>query len=348
MHQHKTILMYKLIIGVDVSKVSIDMTALQVNMGVDIHDSFLNKALGFRTFESWFKQFNVSPEETLVCMEHTGLYIVSLCDFLRSKGFNFSVVNPLHIKRSMGLQRVKNDKRDSWLIAQYASKFTDQLPINLLEEKDLLALKMLNAHRERLLKQILSIEKVRLELKDTLEQGLIKEVVKDNEMIVKVVKQKLKKVEESIRELIKSDDQMYCNYELIRSVPGVGEQVATHMILCTYNFSRITDPRKFGSYAGVVPNSYESGTSLRGKPRVSPFANKKMKSLLHMAALTAIKRDGDLKKYYERKVAEGKSKMSVINAVRNKLIHRMYSVIKRQTPYYNQPVINVKEALVLS
>jgi len=67
-----------------------------------------------------------------------------------------------------------------------------------------------------------------------------------------------------------------------------------------------------------------------------------------MAALTAVKRDGDLKAYYERKQEEGKSKMSVLNAVRNKLVHRMYSVIRRQTPYFNQPVINMKKALVKS
>ena len=340
--------MYKLIIGIDVSKVSIDATALEQETQKYCHDSFLNKSLGFKSFERWFNQFNVSPEETLVCMEHTGLYIVSLCDFLRRKGFNFSVVNPLHIKRSMGLQRVKSDKRDSYIIAQYASKFTDQLPINVLEDKDMLALKMLNSHRERLLRQVLALEKVTKELTDTLEKDLIKEILKDNASLLKILKTKLKKVEGMIREKIKSHAQMDCNYELIRTIPGIGEQVATHMILCTYNFSRLTDPRKFGSYAGVVPNSYESGTSLKGKPRVSPFANRKMKSLLHMAALTAVKRDGDLKQYYERKVAEGKSKMSVLNAVRNKLIHRMYSVIKRQTPYFNQPVIDVKKELVLS
>ena len=340
--------MYKLIIGVDVSKGSIDMTSIEGKDGSTSHDSFLNKGLGFKTFESWFKNFQVEPEETLVCMEHTGLYIVSLCDYLRRKGFKFSVVNPLHIKRSMGLQRVKTDKRDSLIIAQYAQKFTDQLPINVLEEKEMLKLKMLNAHRERLLKQILAIGKVNLELTDTLDKKMIKEIVKDNEAVLKVLKEKQRKVEASILEMIESNDQMNRNYELIRTVPGVGEQVAINMILCTYNFSRITDPRKFGSYAGVVPNAHESGTSLKGRSRVSHFANKKMKSLLHMAALTAVKRDGDLKAYYERKQAEGKSKMSVINAVRNKLVHRMYSVIKRQTPYFNQAVINVKKDLVES
>jgi transposase len=211
--------MYKLVIGVDVSKGSIDMTGIMVEDGTTNHDSFLNKSLGFKCFERWFCKFGMQTEETLVCMEHTGLYIVSLCDFLRRKGFAFSVVNPLHIKRSMGLQRVKSDKRDSLIIAQYAQRFMDQLPINVLEEAEMLKLKMLNAHRERLLKHILALEKVSLELTDTLDKSLIKEIVKDNTSIVKKVRSKLKKVEAAIREMIEEHQQMNRNYELIRTIP---------------------------------------------------------------------------------------------------------------------------------
>lgn len=340
--------MYKLIIGVDVSKGTLDMTAILPEEGLKKHDSFLNKQLGFKTFMNWVDQFKILPSETLVCMEHTGLYIVSLCDYLRRKGFVFSVVNPLQIKRSMGIQRIKSDKRDSLVIAQYAQKFTEDLALNEFESKALMKLKMLNSHRTRLLKQVLATEKINGELESTLDKELIKEIIKDNVAVLKVLKKQLKRIEQSIHELIREQPLVRSNYELIQSVPGVGPQVALHMILYTHNFQRITDPRKFGSYAGVVPHAYQSGTSIRGRDRVSPFANRKMKSLLHMGALTAVKRDGDLKQYYERKVEEGKAKMSVINAVRNKLVHRMYSVIRRQTPYFNQPVINMKKELVES
>jgi len=340
--------MYKLIIGVDVSKGSLDMTALSPEKGTKDHDSFLNKSLGFESFSDWFEGFGVKPEETLVCMEHTGLYIVSLCDYLKKNGFVFSVVNPLQIKRSMGIQRVKTDKKDSWIIAQYASKFTEDLPLSELPERELMKLKMLTAHRERVLKQILNIEKVSGELEYTMENDLISEIIEDHKEVLQVLKVQLKKVEKMIVDHIHDQPMVLKNYELIQSVPGVGVQVAMHMILCTHNFQRITDPRKFGSYAGVVPNAHESGTSLRGKARVSPFANKKMKSLLHLGALTAIKYDSDLKAYYERKVDEGKPKMSVINAVRNKLIHRMYSVVRRGTPYFNQAAIKPKKELVES
>lgn len=91
--------------------------------------------------------------------------------------------------------------------------------------------------------------------------------------------------------------------------------------------------RKFACYSGIAPFEYRSGISIRGRTRVNPMANKKMKRYLHKASLTGIKLDEELKKYYERKVAEGKNKMSVLNAVRNKLLARVFAVVNRGFVY---------------
>ncbi|UFH54494.1 transposase [Spirosoma sp. KNUC1025] len=105
------------------------------------------------------------------------------------------------------------------------------------------------------------------------------------------------------------------------------------MLIFTGNFTRFDDPKKLASYAGDAPFAYESGTSVRGRTEVSQMANMKLKHLLHMAALGAVRVEGELKAYFERKVAAGKRKMSVYNAVRNKLVHRMMAVMERRTPY---------------
>ena len=97
--------------------------------------------------------------------------------------------------------------------------------------------------------------------------------------------------------------------------------------------NRLTDSRKLACYSGVAPFVYESGTSIRGRTGVSKFANNELKKVLHMAAISSVKHNPDLKQYFQRKVLEGKNKMSVINAVRNKLLHRVVAVIKRGTPY---------------
>lgn len=339
---------YKLVIGVDISKRTLDVTGIK-SLSKDFpHDSFLNEKLGFKSFQKWMNGFAVKPEDVLVCMEHTGFYMLSFCTFLQSIGIDFSVVNPLQIKRSMGIQRVKTDKKDSTVIALYASKFTEDLPIGQIPKNELLQLKVLAAHRERLLKQKQAIEKINKELIHTLDKKMVAVIIKDNLAILKLLKEQFKKIEKSISMLIAETPIFHFNYELMKSIPGVGSQIALYVLLFTHNFDRIKDPRKFGSFSGVVPNSRASGTSIKGRDRVSPYSNKKMKSLLNFGALTAIKFDNELKTYYNRKVKEGKSKMSVINAVRNKLVHRIYGVVKRGTPYINRPVFISEKKLVLS
>jgi transposase len=137
----------------------------------------------------------------------------------------------------------------------------------------------------------------------------------------------------TIEELIGKDQELQINYDLVRSVLGIGFVTAIHFLIATENFSRFDNPRKFACYAGVAPFEHKSGSSIKGKTRISHLANKKIKSLLTMAAYSAIIHDPGLKAKYEQKLKEGKAKMSALNVIRFKLIERIFDVIKRQTPY---------------
>jgi transposase len=148
-------------------------------------------------------------------------------------------------------------------------------------------------------------------------------------------------IEKEISLLIKQDPGLKQLFELLTSIPGIGTVVAVNMIVVTDEFQKFDDPNKFSCYAGVVPFANRSGTSIKGKWKVSHLANKKIKMLLHLAAMSAITVKGELQEYYKRKVAEGKNKMSVINAIRNKLIHRIFAVIKRLTPYQKNLQIEI-------
>ena len=106
-----------------------------------------------------------------------------------------------------------------------------------------------------------------------------------------------------------------------------------NVIIATGEFTRITDTKKFACYAGVAPFEHTSGSSIRGKTRVSKMANMAMKKLLHLAAISAIQYCEEIKTYYERKVLAGKNRMSVINAVRNKLITRIFMCVKQERIY---------------
>ena len=148
-------------------------------------------------------------------------------------------------------------------------------------------------------------------------------------------------VNEEMDAVIRSNETLSRQMELLESVEGVGKVVALNMIVCTEAFTRFDDPRKFNCFAGLAPCfaglapfSYTSGSSLHSRARVSHRADKTMKRLLHLAAVSVIrKKEGELKAYYERKVAEGKNKMATINAIRAKIVARMFAVIRKNQFY---------------
>jgi len=136
-----------------------------------------------------------------------------------------------------------------------------------------------------------------------------------------------------IKKLILSDDKLNKTVGLVTSVIGIGKITALHLTIFTNFFTRYDNPKQLACYCGVVPFEYTSGDSIFRKSRVHPMANRTLKKHLHMSALAAINHDPDIREYFQRKVAEGKNKMLVVNNVRNKLVHRVCAVIKRQEPY---------------
>lgn len=151
-------------------------------------------------------------------------------------------------------------------------------------------------------------------------------------MIV-AMKTEIERIENAILTIIKENEELRSSFELITTIKGIGFIVATYLIVYTHNFTRFDSWRKFACYSGIAPFDYQSGTSVHGRSKVSSIANKQMKRLLHLAALCAIHTDSELKEYYWRRQIEGKTKMSTINIVRNKLIARVFAIIKRGTPY---------------
>ncbi len=157
--------------------------------------------------------------------------------------------------------------------------------------------------------------------------------------LIKALSEEIKAVETAIKALLKQDEVLDNNYNLLVSIKGVGFVTAVYMLAYTDNFSKFLNSRKFSCYAGLAPFEHSSGTSIKGRKRVSHFANKKAKRLLNLAASVAIQHNEELKQYYKRRVAEGKSKMGTLNIIRNKLVDRMFAVIKRQEPY--QKIITI-------
>ena len=136
-----------------------------------------------------------------------------------------------------------------------------------------------------------------------------------------------------MEELIKTETKMLANYKLSKSVKGVGRILAIQMLLHTHNYSRFEVWREFSAYCGLVPYPNQSGTSLNGRRKTHAICDVKMKSLLSMSAISAIQHDAELKKYYQKRVEEGKPKMVALNIIRNKIVSRIFATVKRGTPY---------------
>ena len=157
--------------------------------------------------------------------------------------------------------------------------------------------------------------------------------------VIKTLDQQIKKLDDEIQAIIQTDNDLNKNYHLLQSVKGVGPVVALATIIKTGNFTRFTKARKFACYCGTAPFEHTSGSSIRGKTKISSLRDKKMKTLLDLAAKSAIQYDKELHEYYIKRLAIGKSTRSTRNIVRNKIIYRMFAVIKRQTPYQEHRMV---------
>ena len=316
----------KKIVSIDVSSKTLDICIKE-----DGGKRFEKIDNTVKSIKSFFKSLNLP--ETIVAMENTGRYNWALYEVLANFKGKVYVIPPIHLKKSMGLVRGKNDKIDAERIGLFIAKNeADLVPWKQAPER-LRKLKILLTERlSRIkMKRQLSIQKHDYKLMKTM--GLDKKLTKLNAQLIESIEQQLKEIESNIEPMIQEDVAMKNQASLIKSVPGVGKVLCWTFLAKTEGFTLINDPRKMACYSGVVPFDHQSGTSIKWKPKVSVFADKTLKSILHLAAMSAIRLNNDLATYYKRKVNEGKNKMSVLNAIRNKIIHRVFAVIKNQKKY---------------
>jgi transposase len=331
---------YKLFVGIDQSKLTFDAAVFKKDeKSTGEHCQFKNDTKGFNAFIKWVKAFgDYSLEEILFCSENTGIYSLKLSIFLCELKANLWLENALQIKRSVGFQRGKSDKADAKMIAQYCCLHSHKAKLYSLPSKPIRALKQLLTYRERLIKMQAQLKGTNKEMKKFKADctGIIN---KQSDSLIKILLKQIETVNQEMMNIIKENDDLRKQFDLVKSVHGIGNQTALSILVCTNGFTSFDDWRKFTCYCGIAPFEYSSGTSIRGKTRISHFGNKKIKSLLTMCALNTIKKKNEFKNYYDRRINQGKSAMSTINILRNKLISRIFATVRRGTPYQNELAI---------
>lgn len=328
-------------LGIDIAKKKFD-GALTVDGKVFYQIQVENSKEQIMTlFKELRTQFSFSFDQLIVCMEHTGIYCRPLLEFLVDNHIKVCLESAIHIKRSQGLVRGKSDKIDAQRIALYAYKNRGDLKFWIPQRLVIQEAKALLVTRERLIKAKTELQVPIEESEEFIEKSISKTMVKNCRKPIEALEEAIKGIEKTIDELVKSDQKLDRQYQIATSVIGVGKITALHVIVSTGEFDRIQEAKKFACFSGIAPFEHSSGSSIRGKTRVSKMANMTVKKLLHLAAMAAIKSDIELKNYYLRKVSEGKNRMSVLNAVRNKLISRVFACIHADRLYQK----NYKHAL---
>lgn len=320
----------KEIIGIDLSKLSLDVHLHLIGESAE----FANDPDGIIGMIQWIEQLSgFKKEDLFFVFEHTGLYSYQLSRELTKLEIAYTMEPGLAVKRSLGITRGKNDRIDAIKLALYGYRLRDELTPYQLPDKEIVQLQSLLKLRDRMVKQRSGYKASLKEQKrvlDAQEDQLLLDIQKQ---LIGEFNDQIKKVETRIRAIINANARLKKLYKLITSVTGVGPQAAYHFIVFNHGFTRFKKWRQFASYCGTAPFPFRSGTSIRGKNKVSHLANKKIKSLMDLCAKSAIQHDPQLKAYYQRKLKEGKEKMSVINAVRNKIIARVFAVVNRQSPF---------------
>ncbi len=319
---------WNVILGVDVSKLTLDISCAERNLHIKID----NGSKGFCDLKKWCKTNAIDLKETFIVMEYTGGYEYRFIQFCEALSIAYCRIPGLEIKQSMGMTRGKSDKIDSFRIGRYGEEKIKRLMPSKPLDKNILRLKQLLSFRKRLVREKAGLESTAKERNHMYQ-------VKKGDTIARIAlakikgdKQYISQVEQEIMEVIKSNEEMYQSYRIITSIKGIGKVNAWMTIAYTENFTSFTDARQYAVYVGVIPFDHTSGTSIKGRKRVSHLAHKELKSELNQAAKTAISHDPEIRIYAERKL-KNKDYSLVLNNVKFKLILRMFSLVKRGEKY---------------
>ena len=331
--------MQKNYLGIDVSKLTFDACLLMVINGIKsslFSQQFTNDESGLKLFKKWLENYAVSfDENSLLVIENTGIYHRQLWQFCSNHFLPIYIGNAAHLKNSFGITRTKNDAKDAERLCSYCYKNADELKTTPILNSSLITLKDLLSNRSKLIQQKNAIVQTINELKISNSKETQTLMLALSKAAIDGLKKSIVLIEKAIDKIIKDNNSFSNNFNLLLSVPGIGKITAAFLICCTNNFSGKISGKQLASYAGVVPFEHSSGTSVKKQPRVHFMANKELKSILTMGALSAIQVYPEFKDYYERKMIEKKKHNLVLNAIKNKMILRAVAVINKNQPYVN-------------
>lgn len=316
-----------------------DMSSNSFSVSVGTHpwkllglsQSFDNSTQGFEEFVIWLKKQDITNNNSVVCMESTGVYGQGFAYFLVSYNYSVSVEPPLKVKRAFPTHGNKNDIADSMHLAEYACRFYDQLHIWKPPQSVLEQVQTLLKTREQLTKSSVSYQNAlktlkRQSVRTPLAENTYKELIGE-------LKALIKKIDKEIRDLLQKHPFFNHRLNNLLSIPSVGLQLASYMLVVLYKKDKTLRARSLASYVGICPYEHQSGTSVYKKPRSKKNGSGSIRKLLYLAAMSLRTHKKIFKEYFIRKTQGGKPKKLVLNNIQNKLLRIICGVLNSGKPY---------------
>jgi transposase len=311
-------------LGIDISKSKFDVALLR-DEGKLRHRVFPNTASGYEQLSAWLVKHNALS--THACMEATGTYGEALAVYLHEAGHRVSVVNPAIIKAfaATEMTRTKTDKRDASLIARYCLKH--QPPAWTPPPPEISELQALVRRLEALLEML---QQERNRLSAGIESTSVKASVEQH---ITYLDEQTAHTQSLIRDHIDGHPTLKQQRDLLRSIPGIGETTAAKFLAEIVDINHYLSARQVAAFAGLVPKHRESGTSVKGRPRLSKVGTARLRKALYFPAVVATQHNPIIKALSERLREGGKCPMVIIGAAMRKLIHLAYGVLKSGKPF---------------
>jgi transposase len=330
--------MKKLFVGIDFSKEKIDVAIIfaegLTETSMRLFNEFKNSVSGYKQLVKWVEESSneTEPSLWLFCGENTGDYSKPLCNFLYGRGFDMWLENAKSIKDASGIRRLKSDRTDANMIAEYAMRNNDKAIVYEPLSESLSQLRELFLYRQMVVRHRCSFQVRRGEKRLNMEKSPVKTMISQSgRHIVTELNKEIEKIDKRIAELIDSDEELAQVFTIVTSIPGIGTQNAVCLMVYTDNFRRFNfDSRKIACYYGIAPFGRDSGTSVHTDPHVHYMANRQIKAMLSQAALSAAKFNPVIASYYSRLIERGKKRQIVLNNVKNKLVHIVTAMVRNK------------------
>lgn len=314
----------KAVVGIDIAKERFNVALLRG--GKYRHKSFVNNAEGFSALSMWLQRQGIEGVGGVhACMESTGVYTEPLAQYLYDSGYKVSVVNPARVKgfAQSELIRTKTDKVDASVIARFclAMRPEEWIP----ESKEIRELRSLVRRVDALIK-MRNQETNRLEARDDVVRAEIEDHIEYLDKQIELIKHRIKGH-------IDGHPQLTQKKELLESIPAVGESTIQIVLSHFAYVEKFSSAKELVSFLGIAPREHQSGSSVRGRRRMSKVGRSSLRRAFYMPALAALRYNPVIVEMKSRLSVAGKPKMVIVGAAMRKLVHLIYGVLKNNTPF---------------